>query len=95
MQIDSNTIRKGKLSDLLIPALPTLEQVPLNQIEKQIKTGDILLFSGTHMTSQVIKRFSSSPYSHVAFLIKHSDGKIYVWESVGDTGQCRAICKTN
>ena len=47
--------------------------VKYQDIRDQIRTGDILLFSGRVALSHVIERLSHSKYSHVAFLTRWGD----------------------
>jgi hypothetical protein len=53
-----------------------------------IQSGDILLSHGRRFTSSFISRFGAidGQFSHVAIAYKHSDGKMYVLESIFETG---------
>jgi hypothetical protein len=42
-------------------------------LRKEIRTGDLLLFRGKHMLSGVIESLSDSPYSHCAILARWDD----------------------
>lgn len=55
-------------------------------LRNQLKTGDILLFSGKSGISEGIKFFTLSKWSHVAMVYKFQDpldsfGSIFCWES--------------
>ncbi len=51
-------------------------------IRQQLKTGDILLFSGKGAISNGIKFFTLSKWSHVGMVYKVDDGDIiFCWES--------------
>ncbi len=55
-------------------------------IRSQLKTGDILLFSGKGGISDGIKLFTLSKYSHVGMVYKFEDpldskGSVFCWES--------------
>lgn len=62
-----------------------LEKVNYPNIRRSIKTGDILLCSGDYCISKLIKYFSDSIFSHVAFVF-HWNERILVFESVEDDG---------
>ena len=42
-------------------------------LREQMKTGDLLLFRGNRLLSDVIERLSDSPYSHVAIVARWRD----------------------
>jgi len=53
-----------------------------NQIRPNLKTGDIVLFSGNSWASSFIKFFSGSKWSHIGLVVKVDDYDItLVWES--------------
>lgn len=54
-------------------------------IRRSIKTGDIFLCSGDYCISRLIKYFSDSMFSHVAFVFYWNE-RIMVFESVEDDG---------
>jgi hypothetical protein len=54
--------------------------VKYQDIRDQIKTGDILLFSGRRWLSRVIEGISRSKYSHVAFLTRW-EGRIIAMQA--------------
>ena len=62
-----------------------LEKVNYTDIRNKIKTGDILFCSGNYPVSYVIRKFSDSIFSHVAFVFSWND-RILVLESVEDDG---------
>lgn len=45
-----------------------------------LKTGDVVLFSGKGFVSRMIQLFTWSKYSHVGLVVERL-GKLYVWES--------------
>lgn len=52
------------------------------KIRKELKTGDIMLFSGESIVSNSIKLFSRSKWSHLAMVYRIDDGDIaFCWES--------------
>lgn len=53
-----------------------------NQIRNNLKTGDIVLFSGNSWASNFIKFFSGSKWSHIGLVVKIDEYDItLVWES--------------
>jgi hypothetical protein len=64
-----------------------LDHITIEDVLKNGKTGDILLFQGVASGSKVIRRFTQSPFSHVALLVKEEDlfdGKLvllHCWSS--------------
>lgn len=47
-----------------------------------LKSGDLLIFSGTNKTSNFIKFFTGSQYTHVGIVYQcPKNGKLYLWES--------------
>lgn len=57
-------------------------------IRSQIRTGDIILSSGSSAFSKVIKEFTGCQWSHAALAVKGEDvglesGRLYVWEATG------------
>ena len=62
-----------------------LKQVSYPDIRSDIKTGDILFCSGDYIFSKLIKYFSDSMFSHVAFVF-HWNERVLVFESVEDDG---------
>jgi hypothetical protein len=55
------------------PAPPHPEGLSYQDLREQIRTGDLLLFRGNRIFSDVIERLSDSPYSHVAILARWND----------------------
>ncbi|MAE81440.1 MAG: hypothetical protein CMB80_01800 [Flammeovirgaceae bacterium] len=53
-----------------------------SEIRSQLKTGDIVLFSGKGRISNIIKWFTKSPWSHVGMVIKSKEwDTLLLWES--------------
>lgn len=52
-----------------------------NELKGSLKTGDLLLFSGTGLFSWVIRLTTRSKYSHVAAVYVNKYGKIECYES--------------
>lgn len=57
----------------------------LDELAPELRTGDLLLFSGKSWTSEGIKRLTSSVWSHVGLVWRVEDGRhagtLTVWES--------------
>lgn len=54
------------------------------EIRDQLKTGDVVLFSGKGFFSRAIKLFSHSKWSHVGIVVKIEDfDLVLLWESTG------------
>lgn len=68
-----------------------MEPVPYSQIRPQLRTGDILLFHSTAMTSGVIEHFTDSLWCHAAMVwnLQQID-RVMLLESV-DTYGVRAV----
>ncbi len=57
-------------------------KVKYEDIRHELKTGDIVLFSGTGLISKVIQWFTKSPYSHVGLVLKDDRwDMVLLWES--------------
>jgi Permuted papain-like amidase enzyme, YaeF/YiiX, C92 family len=54
-----------------------------NDIRSQLKTGDIILFSGKSAVSNIIKLFSGGKWSHVGMVVvmEEFEGMVLLWES--------------
>ena len=63
----------------------TAKKIHYKQARKNIKPGDFLFCSGNYFISNLIKRFSKSIFSHVAFVFKWNN-RILVFESIEDDG---------
>ena len=54
------------------------------------QTGDILLFTGTSMQSQLLRTIMRSNYDHVGLLVKYpKSGQLIMLESLQGKGVCR------
>lgn len=62
-----------------------IKQISYEQAKNKIKTGDILLCSGRHLVSEMIKKLSNSVFSHMALLVYWNE-HVLVLESVEDDG---------
>ena len=58
--------------------------VRLSKIESTLRTGDIVLFSGTAASSWLIQFGTCSPYSHVGMIVR-SRGALYLWHAPGQS----------
>ena len=66
---------------------PNLPIIPYQEARKQIRSGDILLCSGSSMLSGLIKFATKSVWSHVGFVLRvDAIDRIMVMESVEDVG---------
>jgi len=54
------------------------------ELLQKADTGDLIFLSGTRYAEKLIKRLTSSCYSHVGMVLKQ-DGKVWLWEA--DLGQ--------
>tara|TARA_Y100000310_G_scaffold344346_2_gene456637 strand:- start:32010 stop:32228 length:219 start_codon:yes stop_codon:yes gene_type:complete len=63
----------------------SIKKVHYKKARKSIKPGDLLFCSGEYFISKLIKRFSKSIFSHVAFVFEWHN-RILVFESVEDDG---------
>lgn len=62
----------------------TTPRVSVSDVLSQVKTGDLILLSGTSRGERLIRAVTRSPYSHVAMVVVEN-GTPYLWES--DVGQ--------
>ena len=67
---------------------PTAPVLPDDQaMRSRLKTGDLLLCSGTSVFSELIQQATDSPWSHVALIVRLDDiGRILLFESVESQG---------
>lgn len=66
---------------------PELVSKPYDQLRSQIKSGDILLCSGSSLFSNMIKQATNSVWSHVGFILRLDViDRILVLESVESIG---------
>jgi uncharacterized protein YycO len=49
---------------------------------RDLRLGDVLLFRGSGLSSQLIRLFTHSPYSHVGLVFPYQ-GRVYCFEAVG------------
>lgn len=64
-----------------------IEKLPYSLARENIRSGDILLCSGTSFFSKLIQRATGSMWSHVAFILRlDMIGRIMVMESVESIG---------
>ncbi len=62
--------------------LSKLQRIDYEDYRKMLHTGDIVLFSGTGAVSEVIKRASDSPWTHIGRVIQDGTfGQVLLWES--------------
>jgi len=52
-----------------------------DEARPRLQTGDILLFAGKGFISQVIKRMTGSPWSHVGMVYRPAEDVVLCWES--------------
>lgn len=50
-------------------------------IKENLRTGDIILFSGHGAISNLIKLFTKSEWSHVGIALRNGTTDLYIWES--------------
>ena len=68
-----------------------MDTISYHAIRDYLKTGDIVLFSGTNLASSVIKLFTSSPWSHVGLIVRRDgEPEPLVWESL-PSGLCKDV----
>ena len=68
-------------------ALQTLPVFDADAVQQQIRDGDLLLCSGTHIFSRLIRWATKSPWSHVAIAMRADPlGRVMVLESVERIG---------
>ena len=72
---------------LSVASFPELIECDYTSIRQQIRSGDILLASGSSVFSQLIQHVTSSVWSHVAFILRlDAIDRIMVLESVESIG---------
>lgn len=72
---------------ITITKFPSVKEVSYEQLRPDIKTGDILLCSGTGFFSKLIQTATKSIWSHVAFIIRlDSIDRVMVLESLEPQG---------
>lgn len=66
---------------------PDLIPHTYEQVRSEVRTGDLLLCSGTGAFSEIIKAATESDFSHVGFIVRiDSIDRIFVFESVESVG---------
>ena len=58
----------------------------LKKFEKEVETGDILLFRGKSALCKLQRAVTRGKYDHVALLIKYPSGNISLFEVTGADG---------
>lgn len=72
---------------IAIDQFPNLPALSYDQVRKQIRSGDILLCSGSGVISELIKKTTGSVWSHVAFILRlDSIDRVMILESVESIG---------
>lgn len=83
------------LAEKFVDSFPSVKNLNYSEFRDNINSGDILLCSGNSLISNIIKKATSSRWSHVAFIIKlEIIDRIMVLESVESLG-VRAIPLSN
>ena len=54
----------------LLPTIPSLPEADVCRLMPQLQTGDLLLFAGCGWTSDLVRLFTRSPWSHVAMVVR-------------------------
>lgn len=58
---------------------------PLNALKRDLKTGDIILFSGKSLISRMIRLFTFSRWSHIGLVIRdRRTDELLLWEATTD-----------
>ena len=71
------------------------EQSWIGEIAQQVHTGDILLFSSKHSTSNITKFFTRSRFDHIGIVVKPSPNRAYIVEWGGGLFACDLIERLN
>lgn len=72
---------------IAVTEFPQVEQVEYDTLRPKIRSGDILLCSGSAVISRLIQQVTESVWSHVAFVIRlDSLERVMVLESVESAG---------
>lgn len=60
----------------------------INQLQFKdiVDTGDILLFQSKAVASKMQRMITRSKYDHIALILRYSNGKLVIFESLRDTG---------
>jgi len=87
VKIPNHIISKGIFMSISSETFPDSPTYLYSDIRADIRTGDLLLCSGTSTFSTLIKKTSNSIWSHVGFIIRlDMIGRIMVLESVETIG---------
>jgi len=73
-----------KMVALLPNALPKAHSYQIIRwfdFQKVCKTGDLLLFVGGEKTSEIVRIWSNSPFTHVGFALKNKRNEVLIWHS--------------
>jgi len=65
-----------------------LEHINMEELKSRARTGDVVLFSGSLASSQRIRRYTQSAFSHVTFVVKapeFANGAALIWQSTSST----------
>lgn len=65
-----------------------LEHINMDELKNRVSTGDIVLFSGALASSQKIRRYTQSAFSHVTFIVKEDEfleAAPLIWQSTSST----------
>ena len=85
----------SKISSPVIPELAPRNFWKVSHIANQeltsvAQTGDIVLFSGKNMQSNILKGLMGSKYDHVGMLVRYpKSGQLVLFESLQGKGVCR------
>lgn len=60
--------------------------VSLDMVNRLADCGDLLLFAGNSLMSQVQRTVTSSNYDHIAMFLRFSNGNLVYFESTSDNG---------
>jgi hypothetical protein len=72
---------------ILDDALERLPPRPYAEIEREVRTGDLILCSGSSFFSRLIRWATGSPWSHIALVVRVEEiGRVMVFESVERIG---------
>lgn len=67
--------------------LRRLSRKPYREIRPALQSGDLLFTAGDYLVSQVIQKFTDSPWSHVGIIFRvDSIDRVLLLESVEDVG---------
>jgi hypothetical protein len=59
-----------------------MEKKPFSELEPEMRTGDLVLFSGRYEESELIEKLEHSPWSHVGMIVRLPDDEpVWFWES--------------